>query len=237
MPVDIPDDEFRRKQREARAEIDRLDAGVTYDEPERRNFFNAVYENANGDPIKVPWADLQPKDKLAGWLKGKDGQGLLALDVACGLGDNAEAIAEQGYQTTGFDVSQDAIDWAKRRFPESKVRYQQADLLNYPADWSDNFNLVHECYTLQALPSEMREKAASAIASLVKPGGFLLVYTRITGEATERSGPPWPLTKPEAEIFGNLGFELINEEQFAITRPDRNIPHGFYEWKKTRSIG
>lgn len=225
-------DDLRQRQKDARAEIDKLDANSTHSEPERKAFFNTVYQLAEGDAVKVPWADLQAKAKLLDWLKGHNGSGLTALDVACGLGDNAEAMAAAGYQTTGFDVAEDAIPWAKKRFPESTVSYVHADLFKLPSNWQGGFDLVHECYTLQALSPQLLPKTTEAIASLVKPGGTLLVYTRIAHETLQQSGPPWPLTKAQAEAFSNHGFELIAEDQFTINRPDRRIPHGFYEWKK-----
>ncbi|MFK5981076.1 MAG: class I SAM-dependent methyltransferase [Rhizobiaceae bacterium] len=228
-----PDEDFREKQKQARVEINKLDADVIHDEPERLAFFNTVYQRAGGDAVNVPWADLHPKEKLIEWLKDKEGQGQTALDVACGLGDNAEAIAKQGYQTTAFDVAADAIAWAKKRFPESPVQYQQADLFEPPLNWSDNFDLVHECYTLQALPPQMFEKSARAVACLVKSGGTLLVYTRILPKQREQAGPPWPLVGEQAKVFSSLGFDLVTEDYFTINRPDRRIPHGFYEWKKT----
>ncbi|PCI04481.1 MAG: methyltransferase type 11 [Hyphomicrobiales bacterium] len=227
-----PDEDFREKQKQARVEINKLDADRVHDEPERIAFFNAVYQRAGRDAINVPWADLHPKDKLLDWLKDKKGQDQTALDIACGLGDNAEAIAEYGYQTAAFDVAADAILWAKKRFPESLVQYRQADLFDPPSEWLEKFDLVHECYTLQALPPKMFEKSARAVANLVKPGGTLLVYTRILPEPREQAGPPWPLIKDQAEIFFTLGFKLVSEDIFTIDRPDRQIPHGFYEWKK-----
>ena len=231
-PDTRPDEDFRERQKQARVEINKLDADVIHDEPERKGFFNAVYQRAGGDAVNVPWADLHPKEKLLDWLKGKDGQEQTALDIACGLGDNAEAIALRGYQTTAFDVAADAITWAKKRFPESLVQYQQADLFDPPSNWLGSFDLVHECYTLQALPPQMFENSARSVANLVKPGGTLLVYTRILPETREQAGPPWPLIKEQAEIFSTLGFDLVSEEYFDIERPDRRIPHGFYEWNK-----
>ncbi len=91
--------------------------------PERQAFFNAVYEQAAGDAAFVPWADLKAKEQLNNGLRkmteSNPHPALTAMDVACGLGDNAEALARAGYATTAFDLAGDAIDWAKKRFPES----------------------------------------------------------------------------------------------------------------------
>ena len=232
------DPDFLARRRQARIEVNRLDQGESHNEAERGNFFNAVYDRANSDAAQIPWADLAPKPQLANWLISHPGDTKSALDIACGLGDNAEAISSTGYQTTAFDVSDDAIEWAKKRFPNSKVQYQTADLFDPPSHWSGEFepgafDLVNECYTLQALPPAMLDKTTAAIAGLVKPGGTLLVYTRLRADGSPVDGPPWPLQESDAMKFRQLGFELIDEERFVIERGERKIAHQFAQWCKT----
>ena len=227
------DPDFLARRRQARVEVNALDKGNAHDEAERGNFFNAVYDRANSDAAQIPWADLAPKPQLANWLKSHLGAAKSALDIACGLGDNAEAMADVGYQTTAFDVSDDAIEWAKKRFPASKVQYQTANLFEPPTDWPGAFDLVNECYTLQALPPAMLDKTAAAIAGLVKSGGILLVYTRLREDGSAVDGPPWPLQESDAMKFDQLGFELIEEERFVIERGERKIAHQFAQWRKT----
>lgn len=237
---DKHDAEFSKRRDEARGRINAMDRDVLHDEPERQQFFNTVYENAKGDAAFVPWADLKAKAQLEQWLAANAGiissSNLSAMDVACGLGDNAEALASAGYQTTAFDLAADAIDWAKKRFPESRVDYHQADLFNLPDEWIGAFDLVHECYTLQALPPEMVERTATAIASLVKPGGTLLVFTRIRPDGTETDGPPWPLEERATRLFDGLGFSLVDQTRFTNQKQGpnglREIPHAFMEWCK-----
>lgn len=232
-----PDEAFLERRAAARDEINAMDKSALHDQPERQAFFNAVYERAGGDAAFVPWADLKAKDKLVQWLEENPGitssTALTAIDVACGLGDNAEAIAAAGYQTTAFDLAADAIDWAKRRFPDTPVDYRQADLFNLPEEWINAFDLVHECYTLQALPPQMLAQTADAIASLVKPGGTLLVFTRTRPDDAPVDGPPWPLEESSVEGFHQKGFTKISEERFENRKNDRIIPHTFTCWRKT----
>ena len=224
------DDDFLARRREA---IEALDADHGEEKPDRAAFFNAVYEQADGDPASVPWADLKPKAQLVQWLEKNAREGKRAIDVACGLGDNAEAIAAAGYDTTAFDLSQGAIDWVRKRFPETSVDYHAADLFDLPREWIGAFDLVHECYTLQALPPSILERTSAAIASLVAPGGTLLVYTRIRGNDEDLpEGPPWPLRELDAMRFTEFGFELIERDAFELRRYDRRSPHWFCEWRR-----
>lgn len=230
--AEFVDDEFAERRRQARVEINQLDADAVHDKPERDAFFNVVYDRASNDAAQIPWADLAPKPQLANWLKTNDGTGKTALDIACGLGDNAEEISAAGFDTTAFDLSDSAIEWAKKRFPQSNVHYQTANLFEAPADWQGGFDLVNECYTLQALPPQMLAKTTKAIADLVRPGGVLLIYTRLRPQEVEPDGPPWPLSAEQAMAFGDLGFSIEHDERFELTRGERKIAHQFAQWRK-----
>lgn len=224
---------LRRKQEENREAVDRLDRDSTMSEPERKRFFTDVYAQADGNPAMVPWADLEPKPELTEWLAAHPGDGsATAIDVGCGLGDNAAALAEAGYVATGFDLSSDAVDWARRRFSQLSVRFVAADLFALPPEWAGAFDVVHECYTLQALPPEMLDRTAAAIASLVRPGGALLVYARCREDGAPVSGPPWPLEHSRLNVFAGLGFVLEHDRLFATQRGERFVPHSFAVWRR-----
>ena len=226
------DDDFAKRREAAMAVVQLLDKDSLHEMPEREAFFQEVYDRADGDAAAVPWADLAAKDKLANWLlENPDHEGR-AIDVGCGLGDNAEALSEAWYETIGFDFSPKAIAWAKQRFPESDVTYRQADLFDLPQKWMGQFDLVHECYTLQSIPPETLEKTIPAIASLVAPNGILLVYTRIRDNGGDFDGPPWPLEETKAMSFSDHGLELVSREDFILERPDRIIPHAFCVWRR-----
>jgi hypothetical protein len=59
-------------------------------------WFEALY--AEGDPSKIPWADLKVNPNFEEWLvrKNLQGEGKRTLKVGCGLGDDAERLAELG---------------------------------------------------------------------------------------------------------------------------------------------
>lgn len=227
------DNDFEDRRSAARERMhNEIADGESVDE--RRSFFEAVYETAGEDAAAVPWADLKPKQVLTDWLDRlpADRPRGRAIDVACGLGDNAEALAGAGFETTAFDFSEHAIAWAKRRFKNSPVDYQVADLFNPPKDWLGGFDLVHECYTVQALTGDLRAPAFAAIAALVAPGGRLLAITRTRPSEAEVDGPPWPLSPSEIAMFETCGLRTVWREDYAIERPDRTIPHSIVEFEK-----
>ena len=184
-----------------------------------QNWFDNVYVKAKGDSNQVPWANMTANAYLKDWLNQNPqfGKGLVrkALVIGCGLGDDAELLAEQGFNVTAFDISPTAIDWCKQRFPDSSVNYVVADLFDLDKGWIRNFNFVFESRTIQSLPLKVREQAMSAVAQLVAEEGTLLVVTVTRDTPEEPSGPPYPLSLEEIDYFLKLGLEEIKRNSYS----------------------
>ncbi len=210
-------EDFAARRAAARKRLDAIDPAKAgrLDDPYRRDWFKTVYDLAADDPACVPWADEAAHPLLADWLGRHDIAGLRALDVGCGLGDNAEALTAAGARTSAFDLSERAIAWAKRRFPATTVDYRAADLFDAPEQWRGAFDLVHECYTLQALPNQLLPEAGRALASFLAPGGRMLVIARSRPNPAAPNGPPWPLSQDDMKALASNGLAIEEIEELA----------------------
>ncbi|WP_414529823.1 class I SAM-dependent methyltransferase [Nodularia chucula] len=179
-------------------------------------WFDILYSESQGDVTQIPWAKLTVHPYLEDWLSSGNisGEGLSALVIGCGLGDDAQALADKGFQVTAFDISPTAINWCQQRFPDSSVNYVVADLLALPSQWHQAFDLVVEIRNIQALPLNIRSTLIASVASVVAATGILLVINRFRDTDIEPDGPPWPLSNSELAQFAELGLQEVSRVQF-----------------------
>ena len=185
---------------------------------EATGWFEKLYVAAEAGEATVPWDRTTPHVLLGQWteLHGVEGAGRRAIVVGCGFGADAEHLAGLGFETVAFDIAPTAVAAARRRAPESRVDYVEADLLNPPAEWRHAFDLVFESLTVQSLPPPMHVPAIDAVGQLVAPGGTLLVIaTARDAREGPVDGPPWPLTRGELESFATAGLEPVSVEHIA----------------------
>jgi hypothetical protein len=179
-------------------------------------WFEQLYREAEDGTSVVPWAEHRPSPNLLDFWEEQpiSSTGRKALIIGCGLGDDAELLADWGFSTTAFDVSESAVRACRRRFPDSPVEYVAADLLQPPEAWFRAFHFVFESNTLQVLPAELRYPAMNRAADFVKQGGRLLVIARARDEDDPRGEMPWPLTRRELNHFPEIGLRELSFEDF-----------------------
>jgi len=199
-------------------------------------WFDDLYAESRAHRIDPPWAKRAPNPNLIDWLDERrlEGAGKRALVVGCGLGDDAEELGRRGFLVTAIDISGHAILMARERFPESRVEYRQANLLEPPEELLGGFELVWEAYTLQSLPAETRARAMEALARLPATGGTLLVTAYARPEESEApEKPPFPLAPSELRGFGGLGLIIESFESYVDEqRSGRPVPHHRVELRR-----
>jgi SAM-dependent methyltransferase len=176
-------------------------------------WFEQLYKEGEAGKSVVPWADRRGNPHLLEFWRAhpQRTEGKTALVVGCGLGDDAGQLAEWGYRTTAFDISETAIRQANNRFLKSGVEFRAVNLFEPPPEWKWNFDFVFEANTIQALPGSVRSQAIQNIAAFVRPRGKLLVIARGREPHEPEGQLPWPLLRSELNEFLRSG---LTEESF-----------------------
>ncbi len=100
--------------------------------------------------------------------------GLKVLEIGCGLGTDGAQFAQAGADYTGVDLTEAAVDLAKRRFELFKVpgNFRTADAENL--DFAENsFDLVYSHGVLHHTPDTAG--AVNEIHRVLRPGGRAMV--------------------------------------------------------------
>jgi SAM-dependent methyltransferase len=168
---------------------------------------------------------LEPTPGLTSWLRSgnvwrKENRTTRALVVGCAAGDDAEELSRMGLEVVAFDVVPAVVASAKKRFPDSRVHYEVADVVALPRSWRRAFDFVFEAYTFESLPPASLPIALDKVASVLAPGGTLLVLAHGRDDHEEAAGPPWPLAACDLERLEQAGLELVRFEDFT----DQGVP-------------
>ena len=136
------------------------------------------------NPLRLDWIDQR-----AG-LAGKE-----VLDVGCGGGILAEAMASRGARVTGIDLSEKSLRVAELHLVQSKagVQYECASPEQYADQHAAAFDVVTCMELLEHVPQPAT--VVAACARLARPGGQVFFST------INRN--------PKAYLFAVLGAEYL----------------------------
>ncbi len=136
------------------------------------------------NPLRLEWIERHAP------LGGRD-----ALDVGCGGGILAEAMARRGARVAGIDLADKPLRVAQLHLLESRleVRYELASAEDYAATHAGGFDVVTCMEMLEHVPDPA--SAVAACARLLRPGGraFFSTINR----------------NPKAYLFAVIGAEYL----------------------------
>jgi 2-polyprenyl-6-hydroxyphenyl methylase/3-demethylubiquinone-9 3-methyltransferase len=123
-----------------------------------------------------PLHDINPL-RLEWIARHADLEGAAVLDIGCGGGILAEAMARRGARVTGIDLSEKALRVAELHLHESglSVRYERAAVEEYAGLHAGEFDLVTCMELLEHVPEPA--SMVAACARLVRPGGQVFFST------------------------------------------------------------
>ncbi|MCP4303046.1 MAG: bifunctional 2-polyprenyl-6-hydroxyphenol methylase/3-demethylubiquinol 3-O-methyltransferase UbiG [Gammaproteobacteria bacterium] len=162
---------------------------------DRESEFKPLHEI---NPLRVSYIERQAQG-----FDAKD-----VLDVGCGGGILAEAMAQKGARVTGIDMAELSLKIARLHLHESglEVDYQHTTVEDFAADNEARFDIVTCLELLEHVPDPA--SVIDAAVRLLKPGGLLFLST------INRN--------PKAFALGILGAEYI----LGL------LPRGTHEYRK-----
>lgn len=158
------------------------------------DFFDSIYREA------PPWDIGAAQPDILALLDEHPPEGTV-LDVGCGSGDLAIALAERGLDVLGIDVVEAAVAQARAKAdalpPEvaRRVELRVADALR-PTLLRRRFGAVADSGFFHVLEGEQRDRFVDELAATLAPGGryYLLAF------AVEFPVPNTPLRVTEDEL-------------------------------------
>jgi len=151
------------------------------------------------------------------------------LIPGCGSGYEVQAFHAAGYEVSAIDFSPAAVEQAKRVLGFLAERVVLGDFFTH--DFGQRrFELIYERTFLCSMAPSRWPEYVNRMADLLLPGGRL-IGVFLYGQRPS-SGPPFPLTEPEAEQLFKKRFELLRSEAMSDSLPLFRDMERWQEWLK-----
>jgi 2-polyprenyl-3-methyl-5-hydroxy-6-metoxy-1,4-benzoquinol methylase len=182
---------------------------------DQADYWRQRHRNLAGDPRSVGNLGRSVEENRASEAKLKNVVDRAAmflsparsvLDVGCGYGRVADCFTARGYRYLGVDISEDAVQEARRRHPDAE--FMAADLASW--DTERRFDVVVVLYVFVHFVDESRWLSLlRRTMSWVEPGGALLIADQFPAERTVPG--PHVVARPletYVPVLRSGGFEL-----------------------------
>ncbi|MGO8948056.1 MAG: class I SAM-dependent methyltransferase [Ktedonobacterales bacterium] len=134
-----------------------------------------------------------------------------ALDLGCGTGSMAIALAQEGWQVVGVDFSSVAIAAARAKAAGiAGVTFVEGDVSRLAANGVHGpFDLAYDLGCYHALPTNRRQAYVQELARVLRPGGLFLLWAYSGGRLFLVPGAP---SMAETEVSDRFGADFTVEE-------------------------
>lgn len=139
-----------------------------------RKQMNDIYKNIPLD--KIPWNMDEPPKILVDAVESGKITPCPTVNLGCGAGRYSVWLAEQGFDVTGLDISEVAIQHATElaRSKDVSCSFQTADLLGDLAALREQFDLALDWEVLHHVFPDDRPKYVENAHALLRSGGLYL---------------------------------------------------------------
>jgi len=122
----------------------------------------------------LPWC----LEEVPGWFKqlvsAKWVEPCKTLDIGCGVGNYAGYLAGKGFEVTGIDLSEKAIEMARVKHSEAGLTLKVGDAFDLNA-LDQKFDFVYEVSLLHNIEPRKREAYVKELYSSLNDNGKLMV--------------------------------------------------------------
>ena len=138
--------------------------------------------------------------------------GLEVLDAACGEGYGAAILARTASSVAAVDISPEAINHARVRYPLENLEFNEADCCALPFD-DDRFDCIVSFETIEHL--ENQTGMLAEFRRVLKPSGFLLISSPDKAVYSDQQGFENP--HHVRELYADE-FSALLASQFSVCR-------------------
>lgn len=177
---------------------------------------------------KTPWDFGGVPSALKSFLERSSVPGRVLIP-GCGSGYEIQAFHAAGYDVSAIDFSAAAVEQTKRVLGVLAERVILGDFFTH--DFGERrFDLIYERTFLCSMTPSRWPEYVNRSADLLSPGGRL-IGVFLYGQSSS-SGPPFPLTEPEAEQLLRKHFEPVRSEAMTDSLPLFRDMERWQEWLK-----
>lgn len=195
---------------------------------ECRSFFDASYRSAGlGAQRRYPNEELM---RFMGRnffsVPRSERKHIKLLEVGCGSGANLWALAREGFDVYGSDLSSEAIHLSRGMLEsfDCTAHLEAGDMINLAYE-EDFFDAVLDVFASYCLTEEHFAKFLNGVARVLKPGGIYFSYTPSKNSDVFKQTPASEkidastlngIHRPSAPFYGNdYPFRFTGREEYA----------------------
>jgi 2-polyprenyl-3-methyl-5-hydroxy-6-metoxy-1,4-benzoquinol methylase len=192
-----------------------------------KQFFEKLYQTN-----EAPWTRKEPPKPLVDMIESGKVKPGKALDIGCGEGFYSIYLARKGFDVTGFDYSEAAIEMARKNARKAgvSIKFMVMDLKNL-ADLKEKFDFILEWAILHGIPFEEHENYVRNVANLLTEKGKYLTSS-FDIQCPLHGGPGlrrrnarselnlYFLSLMELRSLYSKNFRIIDARTIRLKRPD-----------------
>jgi len=136
-----------------------------------KSFYEITYRH-----FRAPW-DIGPRKELVELVERGRLRPCSVIDLGSGTASNCVFLAQRGFDVTGVDFAQAAVELGHKRAAEAgvKVNFVRDDLTDLRRV-NGTFDLLVDYGTLDDLKPKQRERYVRNVLPLSRPGSLFLLY-------------------------------------------------------------